>query len=183
MDPFFGYCWHPMPLSDPSPDNGEARTLTHFRKYFSLATWNKQGSCPVLRSPDLVKYDLLWLCEVAQLKKNVAWRLSLGWEWFLPAVGLPHDALWDYSVAVYNHCLYLCMEDEQLHWRETEAQVENLVRTFTPSFHLELWQICEFERKWEPLGIIYVKVSWNKWHVVSRKIETVHKSFVLDLLI
>lgn len=52
-----------------------------------------------------------------------------------------------------------------------EKQVGSLMRTF-PLFPLELWQICEHKRKWEPLGAISVKVSWSKWHVARGQTET-----------
>ena len=89
----------------------------------------------------------LWLCKVTT--KNAAWRPSSVWGWFLPGTGLPHDSWWNYYVAECNHCyLYGCMKNEQWYWRETEAQVESVMRTASPLILLETLANLWVQRKW-----------------------------------
>lgn len=108
MVSLFGYCWHSLPFSEPSPDNVEARTLTHFGKHFSWAFWKEQGSYPLTRSSDLVLYHPLSTVTVwSGLPRNAAWRPAQ-WGRFLSAIRLPHDS-WFITELLCGWALFVCV--------------------------------------------------------------------------
>ena len=61
-----------------------------------------------------------------------------------------------------------------------QKQVGSLIKAFPP-FPLELWQICECKRKWEPLDVISVKVvGANDMLLVGKQKQSTNLLFLIQ---